>query len=113
MKIIHCAFTPHQVRKSYRRRFGIESSYRCARQTRAWTTSPNPALRFVLIAMSFFLLNLWVALRWRFAQLPCRGGRRVDYAHFRLRRLIDWISHVIDTMYHLVTAIDALAVPIP
>lgn len=111
--LIHCNFTPHQVRKAYRRRFGIESSYRCARQTRAWTTSPNPALRFVLIAMSFFLLNLWVALRWRFAQLPCRGGRRVDFAHFRLRRLSDWIAHVIDTIYLPITAIDTLTAPIP
>lgn len=110
--LIHCAFTPHQVRQAYRRRFGIESSYRCARRTRGWTTSPNPALRFVLMALSFFLLNLWVALRWRFAQIPHRGRRLVDYAHFRLQRLLDWIARVTDAIYHPVTAIDALAVPI-
>jgi IS4 transposase len=110
--MIRCAFTPQQVRQAYRRRFGIESSYRCARHTRGWTTSPNPALRFVLIALSFFLVNVWVALRWMFAQIPRRGGRLVDYAHFRLQRLIDWIARVVDRIYQPVTSILALAVPI-
>jgi IS4 transposase len=110
--LIHCAFTPQQVRQAYRRRFGIESSYRCARSARGKTTSPNPALRFVLLAVSFVLLNLWVALRWRFAQRPRRGGRLVDYAHFRLQRLLDWIARIVDQIYQPVTAIDALADPI-
>jgi putative transposase len=110
--MIRCAFTPQQVRQAYRRRFGVESSYRCARHTRGWTTSPNPALRFVLIALSFFLVNVWVALRWMFAQIPRQGGRLVDYAHFRLQRLIDWIARVVDSIYQPVTSILALAVPI-
>jgi hypothetical protein len=29
----------------------VETSYRCAGQVRAWTTTPNPALRFVLIGV--------------------------------------------------------------
>jgi hypothetical protein len=37
--------TPRQVRRPYRRRFGIESSYRCAGQARGWTISPTPAYR--------------------------------------------------------------------
>lgn len=110
--MIRCAFTPQQVRQAYRRRFGIESSYRCARHTRGWTTSPNPALRFVLIALSFFLVNVWVALRWHFAQIPRRGGRLVDYAHFRLQRLIDWIARVVERIYLPVRLIYALATPI-
>ena len=110
--MIRCSFTPQQVRQNYRRRFGIESSYRCARHARAWTTSPNPALRFVLMALSFFLVNVWIALRWRFAQIPRQGGRLVDYAHFRLQRLIDWIARVVDRIYLPVTSIFALATPI-
>lgn len=110
--LIRCAFTPKQVRQAYRHRFGIESSYRCARHTRGWTTSPNPALRFVLMAVSFFLVNVWIALRWRFAQIPRQGGRLVDYAHFRLQRLIDWIVRVIERIYQPVRLIYALAKPI-
>ena len=110
--LIRCAYSPQCVRQAYRRRFGIESSYRCARRTRAWTTSPNPALRFVLIALSLFLLNVWVALRWHFAQLPRRGGRLVSYAHFRLQRLIDWIARALERIYQPVQAIYALTTPI-
>lgn len=110
--LVGCGFSPKRVRQAYRRRFGIESSYRCARKTRGWTTSPNPVIRFLLIALSFFLLNVWVALRWRFAQIPRRGGRAVDYAHFRLDRFITWIILALFALYKPITAIHALAKPI-
>ena len=73
--LLHCLFLPHQVRRRYRRRFGIETSYRCAGQVRGWTTAPNPAYRFVLIALAFVLLNVWIHLRWIFTQVPRRGRR--------------------------------------
>ena len=110
--LIRCGFSPQRVRQLYRCRFGIESSYRCARHTRGWTTSPNPVLRFLLIALSFFLLNVWVALRWRMAQIPRRGGRAVDYAHFRLDRLIAWILLALNTLYTPITFIQARVKPI-
>jgi hypothetical protein len=110
--LIRCGFSPRRVRQLYRRRFGIESSYRCARHTRGWTTSPNPVLRFLLIALSFFLLNVWVALRWRIAQIPRRGGRAVDYAHFRLDRLINWILLALNSLYIPITVIQARVKPI-
>lgn len=43
--LIHLDLSPRQARHGYRKRFGIESSYRCAGQVRGWTTSPNPAYR--------------------------------------------------------------------
>jgi hypothetical protein len=45
----------------YRRRFGIESSYRQARQARAWTTSREPRWRRLLIVLSFVLRNRWLS----------------------------------------------------
>jgi hypothetical protein len=66
----------------------------------------------VLIALSFFLVNVWVALRWMFAQIPRQGGRLVDYAHFRLQRLIDWIVRVVERIYQPVRLIHALTIPI-
>jgi hypothetical protein len=110
--MIRCSYSPQRVRQVYRRRFGIESSYRCARRTRGWTTSPNPVIRFVLIALSFFLLNVWVRLRWLYAQIRRPGGRAVDYAHFRLDRLINWIMLALNAIYKPVTTIAALVEPI-
>ncbi|MFZ0255981.1 MAG: transposase [Gammaproteobacteria bacterium] len=85
--VIRLNWSPQQARRQYRRRFGIEGSYRCAGQVRGWTTSPNPALRFVLIGLSFVLLNVWVYLRALFTQVPRRGGRWLDTKRFQLNRL--------------------------
>src|SRR5919199_16154 len=73
--LLNLALPPKPVRRLYRKRFGVESSYRCAGQVRGWTTSRNAAYRFVLIGVSFPLLNVWLSLRWRCTQVPRRGRR--------------------------------------
>jgi hypothetical protein len=69
---------PQVIRSRYRARFGIETGYRCMRQTHAMTTSRNPALRFFLLGLAFLITNLWSTLRWRYCQRPRRGGRTID-----------------------------------
>jgi len=76
--VLNCNFNPKSVRKLYRKRFGIETSYRCMRQVRAWTTSRNGALRFLLMSLGFLLINLWIELRHRFCQLKRQGRRKID-----------------------------------
>jgi hypothetical protein len=109
--LIHLDGSPRQARRQYRRRFGIESSYRCAGQVRGWTTSHNPAYRFVLIALSFFLLNVWVHLRWLFTQVPRRGRRWLDTQRFQLTRLAKFIVRALEYYYRCVHVIAALALP--
>ncbi len=109
--LIHLDWSPHWARRAYRRRFGIESSYRCAAQVRGWTTSNNPVYRFVLIALSFFLLNVWLHLRWLFTQVKRRGRRWLDTSRFRLARLVKFILHALERRYGCVQAIVAPAVP--
>lgn len=109
--LIHLDWTPPQARCQYRRRFGIESSYRCAGQVRGWTTSPNPAYRFLLIALSFVLLNVWVHLRWLFTQVPRRGRRWLNVKLFQLTRLVKFIIRTLERHYGCVHQIIALAAP--
>jgi putative transposase len=111
--LINLDLTPRQARRSYRRRFGVETSYRCAGQVRAWTTSKNPALRFVLIGLSFFLLNVWLHLRWLYTQVPRRGCRRLDTQRFSLTRFARFIVRAAEHQYGCVHEIVAPAVPIP
>jgi putative transposase len=111
--LIHLDWTPRQARRQYRRRFGIESSYRCAGQVRGWTTSPNPAYRFLLIGLSFVLLNVWVHLRWLFTQVPRRGGRWLQTKLFELSRLVKFITRALERHYGCVREITAPAVPRP
>jgi putative transposase len=109
--LIRLSWSPQQARRQYRRRFGIESSYRCAGQVRGWTTSPNPAYRFILIGLSFVLLNVWVYLRALLTQVPRRGGRWLDMKRFQLNRLAKFIIRALEQHYGCPHDITAVATP--
>jgi len=111
--LIHLNLSPRQARRWYRRRFGIESSYRCAGQVRGWTTSPNAAYRFVLIALSFILLNVWLFLRWLFTQIPRRGRRWLDVKRFQLVRFAKFLRRALEHQYGAVSEITAVVLPRP
>jgi putative transposase len=108
---IHLALSPRYARQLYRSRFGVETSYRCSGRVRGWTTAKRPAYRFVLIALAFVLLNVWVHLRWRFTQVPRRGGRWLDTARFRLTHFVHFLRRVLERFYGYVHTITAPAVP--
>jgi len=110
--LINLDLTPKSVRCLYRKRFGIETSYRCAGKVRGWTTSNNPAYRFVLIALAFVLLNVWIHLRWLFTQVPRRGHRRLDTERFELSRMANFIRRALEEHYGCVREIVAPAAPL-
>jgi len=66
--------TPKQVETLYRKRSAIETSYRTYREARATTTTPDPLIRFVLVAVGFLLRNLWLVVRWTVVARPRRAG---------------------------------------
>jgi putative transposase len=111
--LIHIDLSPRQARRLYRRRFGIETSYRCAAQVRGWTTSRNPAYRFLLLGLSFFVTNVWLHLRWLFTQVPRRGRRYLDVERLQLARLAKFITRALEQRYGCVRKITAPSVPIP
>src|SRR3989442_1716971 len=92
-------------------RFGIETSYRCAGRVRGWTTAKNPAYRFVLIALAFVLLNVWIHLRWIFTQVPRQGRRWLDTERFQLARFTAFIRRALEQCYGWVQTVTAPAVP--
>jgi hypothetical protein len=103
---------PHVIRSRYRSRFGIETSYRCMRQTHAMTTSRNPALRFFLLGVAFLITNLWSALRWRYCQRPRRGGRTVVKADYELQRHLQFLDQFISQLYHPISFICSQVEPL-
>ncbi len=96
---------PIRIRQRYRRRFGIESSYRLLEQVRARTTSPNAALRFMLMGLALLLINRWIRLHWQFLRVPGRGPRRVARWAFRLDRMVRFLTRAIERHYGVVTAV--------
>jgi len=105
--------SPRYARQLYRSRFGVETSYRCSGQVRGWTTAKNPAYRFVLIALAFVLLNVWIHLRWIFTQVPRQGGRWLDTQRFPLTRFAKFLQRALEEWYGCVHAITATAPALP
>jgi hypothetical protein len=94
-----------KIYQEYRRRFGVECSYRLLRRVRATTTSRNPALRFFLLSIGLILTNVWVFLRWEFARLMATGPRRVEENRFRLHRFQKLLIRSIEKRYGTICAI--------
>jgi putative transposase len=109
--VIHLDWSPHKVYDEYRRRFGIECSYRLLRRVRATTTSLNPALRFFLLGIGLVLVNIWVLLRWEFARALGPGPRRVDPSRFRFHRFVRFLVRSIEALYGVVTSIPTHLAP--
>lgn len=109
---LNCKFDPKTIRKQYRKRFGIETSYRCMRKVRPWTTSRNGALRFLLLSLAFILTNLWLELRWRFCQLRQQGRRQIDTKRFELQRMLAFLNRAIEKIYGVASFIMADVEPL-
>lgn len=75
--LVNLDWTPHQVYTKYRRRFGIEASYRILRQVKVLTNSRNPALRFFLLGLGLLMQNVWVLARWLFTRRPGKGRHKL------------------------------------
>lgn len=98
-----------KVKENYRKRFGIEASYRCAKKVRGWTTSSNAAYRFVLIGMSFFLTNIWQELQTRWTRKAQVGRASWNWQKFRLKRFVNFIRKAIEKLYGMVSEIEMLS----
>jgi putative transposase len=97
--VIHLDWSAKKVTQRYRRRFGIESSYRQFGRLRARTTSRNPAFRFLLLGLALLLLNIWVMLRFLATRLIQPGPTRLDEDLFRLHRFIAFLRRSIEKAF--------------
>ncbi len=96
------------VKKKYRKRFGIEASYRCAKKVRGWTTSSNAAYRFVLIGMSFMLTNIWQELQSEWTRKAQVGRASWNWKKFCLKRFVNFVRKAIENVYGMVREIEML-----
>ena len=63
----------HSTHALYRRRFGIETSYRLLGQSRAITTSRSPAIRLLYVGVALLLQDEWVILKLQYASEGRQG----------------------------------------
>jgi DDE family transposase len=101
-KLIYAAWRVHgapvELREMYRKRFGIETSYRQRREARIRTCTRDPKLRLFYVGISLLLRNVWVLLH---ATLLAEG----DDIHpepclekLRYADLLEWLSDFIKTL---------------
>jgi len=103
--VLHDAASLDTVHRIYKRRFGIESSYRLMNICRARTTSRSPATRLLFVVISLALQNLWIYLKWEYVSEPKQGGRKVRDDLFRFRTMLDMIVEAIKRIYKVVRKI--------
>ena len=80
--------SPTEIRETYRRRFGIETSYRQLNQARARTTTRDPLYRLFLVGLALLLRNLWQWLTYR-AEQQRKRQRRLGTTRTTLPRFKD------------------------
>ncbi len=92
--------SPTAIRERYRRRFGIETSFRQMRQAHIYTCTRSPLLRLFFVAVALILRNLWVWMHQ--TRLAERAGKRLTLHLERLRfkRMLDWIVYEVVALCH-------------
>jgi putative transposase len=93
------------IRATYRRRFGIESSYRQSHQARIRTSSRKPALRLLFMGVALVLRNVWVWLHAEVMAQPQRGARQLRPQSLRFARVLMWLLMEVARHYRLLRKI--------
>jgi hypothetical protein len=101
---------PLHIFQFYRRRFGIESSYRQMNRVRARTSSTDPALRLLYVGVAFLILNLWVVLKRRLACDIHRHGKRLNQRGFTILRMCHFLIRAIERR---LGTVDTIRKPLP
>jgi hypothetical protein len=89
-----------EIRERYRKRFGIETSFRQLRQARVYTCTRQPRLRLLFIAVALVLRNLWVWIHHALLGEGARDNRTLHLERLRFKRMLDWIIHEIQRLLH-------------
>jgi hypothetical protein len=92
--------SPTEIRERYRKRFGIESSFRQMRQARIHTCTRNPHLRLVFVAVALMLRNFWVWLHGTLLADGCGETKTLRLERLRFKQLLDWIAQAVVSLLH-------------
>lgn len=92
--------TPKAIRELYRRRFGIETSYRQMHEALIKTSTRNPAYRLLFIGIALVLRNVWVWLHFKLAKGKWDDQPQLFLELLRFREMLLWIAQVVGRILH-------------
>jgi putative transposase len=87
--------TPKEIREMYRKRFGIETSYRQMNEARIKTCARDPRVRLLFVGIALVLRNVWVWIHFRFAKHKYSEEPELFLALLRFQEMLLWITQVI------------------
>jgi hypothetical protein len=94
--VSHVRLTPSQIHQKYRRRFGIETSYRQMNEARIRTCARDVKLRLLFVAIALLLRNVWAWLHFRLAKHKHAPEPTLFLELLRFRNLLLWIAQIVD-----------------
>lgn len=100
------------VEQTYRRRFGIESSYRQLRQAKARTATRSARVRLLWVGLALLLRNVWVWVHEAYLARRRPGGRVPQLERLRFQRLLHWLAQAAAEAFGIQEEV-AAEVPIP
>jgi putative transposase len=97
------------IHQDYRRRFGIESSYRLKKLCRIRTNNKKPVLRLLFVGISFILVNIWVYLLWFKISRKRKGCRLIYRQIFGLKQMLAFLRQAVERKYKTIESIYILS----
>lgn len=92
--------SPTEIRERYRKRFGIETSYRQLRQARIYTCVRDPHLRLLFVAVALILRNLWIWVHETYLAEGGGDGKTLRLERLRFKRILDWLARAVVVLLH-------------
>jgi len=74
--------------ETYRKRFGIETSYRQSNECRIRTSTRKPQLRFLYFALSMIMRNCWIWFERSYVMRGDRWSRQERESYFSFKDLL-------------------------
>lgn len=87
--------TPRIIREEYRKRFGVETSYRQMNQARIKTCTRDPRLRLLFVGIALVLRNVWAWLHFQLAKKKSSEEPILFLELLRFQEMLLWITQIV------------------
>jgi len=87
--------TWREIRELYRKRFGIETTYRQMNEARIKTCTRDPRVRLLFVAIALVLRNVWVWIHFKLAKAKYSEEPQLFLELLRFKEMLLWITQIV------------------
>ena len=84
-----------EIRELYRKRFGIETTYRQMNEARIKTCTRDPRVRLLFVAIALVLRNVWVWIHFKLAKGKQSEEPQLFLELLRFKEMLLWITQTV------------------